>query len=189
MFFMDLDKAIRGRKSVRDFSKKKPDWRKILECVDSMKYSPMAGGIFSLRLILVDNPQKLKSIADSTQQEFVQDAQYILIVCSNPSLTVNEYGEIGKDHCRQQAGAAIQNFLLKAEEKGLGVCWIGYFVEEQIRRDFKIPDEDILEAVLPIGIEQKDKSKWPKKGRKKKTETKIENHIFFNQYGNKRMKK
>ncbi len=62
---MDLDKAIKSRKSVKKFKDKKPDWRDIIEVIDSMRYAPMAGNNFSLKFILVDNKEKIKKISKS----------------------------------------------------------------------------------------------------------------------------
>ena len=46
---MDLDKTIKARRSVRKFKSSKPNWRDILECIDAMRYAPMAGNNFSLK--------------------------------------------------------------------------------------------------------------------------------------------
>src|SRR4030042_33924 len=136
---MELNKAIENRHSVRKFSNKKPNWRTIIECIDSARYAPMAGNNYTLKFILVDNEEKIDKIAEATQQQFIAKAKYLVVVCSDSSRTKNAYGEKSEIWCRQQAGAAIQNFLLKIEEAGLATCWVGYFVEEQIKRKIKIP--------------------------------------------------
>ena len=46
---MDLDKAIKSRKSVRHFADKKPNWRDIIECIDAARFAPMAGNLFPLK--------------------------------------------------------------------------------------------------------------------------------------------
>ena len=57
---MELGKAIQNRHSVRKFSNKKPNWRTIIECIDSARYAPMAGNNYTLKFILVDNEEKIK---------------------------------------------------------------------------------------------------------------------------------
>ncbi len=81
---MELDKAIQSRKSVKKFSKKKPDWRKIIEAIDFARYSPMAGNLYSLKFILVSDKEKIQQLSKASEQEFVADAQYVVVVCSNP---------------------------------------------------------------------------------------------------------
>ena len=178
---MELDKAINSRKSVRKFSNKKPDWRDIIECIDSIRHAPMAGGNFSIKAILVDDMEKINNISKACQQDFVSGANYLVIICSAESRTTNAYGSKGKDFLRQQAGAAIENFLLKIEEKGLDTCWIGYFSEEQIKKELKIPENSKVEALFPIGYASKQFKIKPKR------RISLDNVLYFNVYGKKRM--
>ncbi|MBU4308270.1 MAG: nitroreductase family protein [Nanoarchaeota archaeon] len=150
---MKVDRAIKSRKSTRKFNSKKPDWKDILECIDSMRYAPMAGGNFSLKIIIVSDLQKISQLAESAQQEFLKQAKYVLVVCSKKARTINAYEEQGKIYARQQAGAAIENFLLKIEEKKLATCWVGHFVDSQVKRVLRIPEDVDVEALLPIGYE------------------------------------
>jgi len=176
---MQLDKAIQERKSVKRFKEKKPDWRDIIECIDSARYAPMAGNIFSMRFILIEDKDVIQKIADAAQQDFVAQAKYVVVACSRPKQTVNAYGSQGKIYCRQQAGAAIQNFLLSIEQKGLATCWVGHFVERMIKQALQIPGDIDVEAVFPIGY-QLDKKFT------KKTKTDLDRALFFHKYGNKR---
>ena len=178
---MELDKAIQSRKSVKKFSKKKPDWRKIIEAIDSARYSPMAGNIFSLKFILVSDKEKIQQLSKASEQEFIADAQYVVVVCSNPSRTLNAYEERGENYLRQQTGAAIQNFLLKLEDFGLATCWIGHFVDDKVKNILKIPKDVNVEAFFPIGYE----SKAAKTKQKRKIE--LDRVLFFEEYGKSRI--
>lgn len=177
---MELDKAIHNRKSCRKFSTRKPDWRDIIECIDIMRHTPMAGKNFTLKFIFTDNKDAINKIAEASQQDFIKQVHYLVAVCSDNSRTVNSYGKMGEVYSRQQAGAAIQNFLLKVEEKGLATCWIGHFVEGQIKKELGIPGNINVEAVFPVGYEFK----------KEKPSRKInfDNVLYFEKYGNKKMK-
>jgi nitroreductase len=179
---MDLDKAIQTRKSVKKFKKKKPDWRDILECIDAARYAPMAGNNFTLKFIVVSDEEKIKQISESAQQPFIAEAKYIVVICSNPSRPVNAYEDKGEIFVRQQAGAGIQNFLLKIQEAGLSTCWVGYFVEDQIKKTLGIPEDIQIEGIFPIGYEDK-------KGKTRKTRIDLNHILYFDKYGNKRMKK
>jgi len=179
---MQLDKAIKTRKSVRKFKSKKPSWRTIIECIDATRYAPMAGENFTLKFILVKDPEKIRKLADASQQDFIAEAHYVLVVCSKISRTVNAYGLRGKRYCRQQAGAAIQNFLLRIQEEGLSTCWIGHFVDDIVRDVLQIPDEINVEALLPIGYEFKEKST-------RHSKIDLDAVLYFDEYKNKKMKK
>ncbi len=179
---MELDKAITSRKSVKKFSKKKPDWRKIIEAIDMARYAPMAGNFFSLKFILVSDKEKIQKLSEASQQEFVADAQYVVVVCSALSRTLNAYEERSESYLKQQAGAGIQNFLLKLEDLKLSTCWIGHFVDEQVKKILKIPKEINVEAFFPIGYE----SEITKTKQKRKIE--LDRILYFEEYGKSRMR-
>jgi len=172
---MDLDKVIKSRRSIKEYKAKKPDWRPILEAIDTAKYAPCAGNIFTLKFILVDDPKKIEQIGDACQQNFVKKAQYVVVVCSNPDMLIKNFKEKGKEYNKQQAGAALQNFLLKLEERGLSTCWTAIFVENMIRKTLKIPENIEIEAVFPIGI----KTEEPKT---RKIKIDLDNFMRFNDY-------
>lgn len=178
---MELSKAIKQRHSVRKFKEKKPDWRDIIDCIEYARYAPMAGNNFSLKFIVVDDEDKIEKIAAACQQQFVGEVKYLVVVCSSGARTISSYEEMGKTFLRQQAGAAIQNFLLSIEEKGLATCWVGYFVEEQIKRELRIPESSQVEAVFPIGFELDKKHL-----RQEKVD--IDAMLYFNSYGKTKQK-
>lgn len=172
---------IKQRRSVRKYSRKKPNWRDIIKAIDAARYTPMAGNLFSLKFILVDDEKKIQELAQIAQQDFIADAQYVVVVCSNPVKTLNSYPERGDIYLRQQAGAGMQNFLLKLEELGLATSWIGHFTDHQIKRILKIPEKINVEAFFPIGYE----SPIAKDKRAKKID--LDRILYFNKYKNKKM--
>ena len=178
---MSLDSIIQKRKSVHSFSDKKADWRKIIKAIDSARYTPMAGNIFTPKFIVVYETGKIKQIAQSAQQPFIADASYVIIVCSKQTLAKVQFPEQSEMFVHQQAGAAIQNILLKLEEQGLASCWIGYFIEENIKTILKIPKEIKIEALIPVG----HISKITKESKKNKIA--LDSILHFDKYGEKKM--
>ncbi|HOW36723.1 MAG TPA: nitroreductase family protein [Candidatus Pacearchaeota archaeon] len=177
---MDLDKVIRSRKSVREFSRKKPDWRAIVDSVNAARFAPAAGNNFEMKFIVLKNPDKINNVAKSCHQLFVAEAYYVIVAVSDPSRLINEFGEeAGQVYCRQQAGAAIQNILLKAQELGLSTCWVGLFEEHEVKVELKIPDKMQVEAVIPIGYEMKKS--------KPKNKIPLENVIRFDDFKTKKI--
>lgn len=177
---MNFDDLVETRRSIRSFKSTKPDWRTILEALDSTRFAPMAGNQFTPRFILVDNAEKIKKLAEAAEQEFIEEAHYVVVMCSNKKLTINAYGDRGQNYIKQQTGAAIQNFLLKLHEFGLSTCWIGHFYDEKIKHLLKIPDDVDVEALFPIGYSMEK----PKKKRK----IDFDAIMYFNEYKNKKMK-
>lgn len=177
---MDFDKIIRKRRSVRSFSKKTPNWRKIITAIDSARFIPRAGGNYTLKFILVSDKEKIKNLSIAAQQDFIEQAQYVVVVCTNPRRLNLEFGERAKIYSRQQAGAAIQNFLLKITQLGLSSCWVSHFAESQIKEILKIPQEIEVEAILPIGYDAEKHKTNPQ-------QIDLDSLLYFNKYKNKRM--
>jgi len=178
---MQLRDAIENRKSVKRFHHAKPDWRKIIRAIDAARFAPAAGNQFVMRFILVSDEKKISKIAAATQQDFVGKVHYIVVAVADDSSLVRDFGERAVRYCAQQSGAAIENFLLALVAQGLCTTWVGHFVDDQIQRALDIPDNIKVEAVFPIGIEAKVGSKRARK-------MALENIIYFDKFGNKKMK-
>lgn len=176
---MKLEDAIKKRKSIRKYKNTKPDWRQIIEAIDTTRFAPMSGNIFTLKFILVSDPKKIAKIAEESEQLFIAQAQYVVVFVTNSERTTNSFGEIGEDFCRQQAGAAIQNFLLKLTEFKLSTCWIGYFNEPEIKKLLKIPENCKIEAMFPIG--------YAKEKPKSKNTRELNNMLYFDEWKKNRM--
>jgi len=177
---MDFDKVISSRRSVRKFKKKIPDWRDILEAVEAARLAPSAGHIHSLKFVLVDKAEIIADLSEATGQNFIADAHYVVVVCSDSTQVMRSYEEKGEVYLRQQAGAAIENFLLKITELGLGACWVGEFVEQLVKRALHIPENVFVEAIIPIGYSADISKKHQKPS--------IDSFTFFNKYKEKFMK-
>ena len=124
---MELDEAIKERHSVRRFKSKAPDYAPILEALDAAIKVPYAGNINTIRFILVSDREKIVQLAEAAAQDFLATAHYIVVFCSHSENCVRAYGDRGEIYSIQQAGASIQNFLLKITELGLSTCWVGAF--------------------------------------------------------------
>lgn len=184
---MDIDKVIEKRHSSRIFTKySKANYKKIIEAIYSGTLGPLAGNYPAIKFILIDNRDKINELAEAAQQSFIKQADFVVAVLSDRKQLKRAYGNRGEIYARQEAGAAIENFLLKLEDLKLSTCWVGAFDDNSVERilglsNKKRDNEDIVvEAFFPIG-----KEKASKKNRKK---PEIDSVLFFNEYGNKFMK-
>ena len=178
---MEFDEVIKERKSVRKYHPtKKPNWRDIIEAVDAGNRGPLAGNIGSVKFILVDDEETIQKIGDACQQTFIAQAPYVVVVCSDTREVLRSYDERGEMYIRQQAGAAIENFLLKITDLDLGSCWVGLFDDNLVKRAIKAKDFVQIEAVLPIGFS------IDKTPRRRKIP--LDNSLFFNTYDNRVIK-
>jgi len=181
---MDIDKAIKTRISCKRFNlKRKADWRNVIECIDMARYAPMAGNNFSLQFIMTQDLEKIQKLSEASQQNFIVHASQVVAILTNPSRTSNLFGKRSDKYLKQQAGAAIQNILLKATAKGLATCWIGHFVEPQVKEILGINSDAIeVEALIAFGY-HKDKKSYTRR------KIDLDGVLFFEEHKNKRMRK
>jgi nitroreductase len=177
---MQLKEAIETRKSVKRYMDKKPDWRKVIRALDAARFAPAAGNQFIMKFILVQDEKKIAEIATACQQEFVGTAKCLVVFVSDENKLDKLYGERGKRYASQQAGAAIENFLLALNAEGLVTNWVGHFYDDQVKRTLKISSSAVIEAIFPIGIETKIKTPA-------KPKPALENLIYFDEWKNKKM--
>ncbi len=180
---MDLDKVLKKRTSIRNYSNKKPKDDKIIDAIEAANLAPSPGNLQILKYIIVDEQETIEKIAKACQQPFIKKAQVIVIVCSNPSSVEKMFDKRTEQYTRQHAGAAIENFLLKITDMKLASTWVGAFSEITIKNTLKIPDEIKVEAVLPIAHESKEKTN------KQKPKSDLGNIVYFDEWKNKYKKK
>ncbi len=154
-YFMDLKKAVMTRKSILYFAPKAADWRKIIRAIDYARFAPAADSQFVNKFILVSDRKKISKIAEAAQQGFIEEASHVVVVTSDPGKLVKAYGDRGERWAAQQTGAAIENFLLGLNEKGLASGWVGYFSEELVKEILNIPKNLTVEAIFPVGRESR----------------------------------
>lgn len=178
---MDLDKVIKERHTTRSFKKNKsPNYKEIIEAIESARQCPLAGNHPAIKIILVSDKEKIKGLAEASQQDFVADVNYAVVFCSDKKFLSKNYYERANMYSRQQAGAAIQNFLLKLTDLKIQSCWVGAFSDEIVKRILSIPDNVDVEAIIPVGYEL---------GKKRTIEKpELDSMLFFDAYNNKLMK-
>jgi len=153
---MELKKAVEERHCCRSFSSKSVSFNDISLVLDAARHAPCAGNIPSVRLVLVSDIDTKKKLIDAALgQEFLKDASYIIIVCSDPTDVVRSYGTRADVYIRQQAGAAVENMLLRIQDIGLAGCWVGAFDEGTVKRLLHVPAHIQVEALIPVGHELK----------------------------------
>ena len=189
---MDVDKALKLRYSCRDFelTRGKPakiSFNDIVEICEAAKFGPMAGNIFTIKMILVTDRQEIEKLAFYAAQDWIKNAYAVIVVTSDKKKIKLEY-EDAELYVRQQAGATIENMLLKATSLGIGNCWVGAFNEPDIKQLLKIPDNNNIqvEALIPLGKPTKQFIK--KRLLKQKPKPDISKILSFNKWKGKRYK-
>jgi len=176
---MDLQKAIEKRASIRKYALKEVKKEDIIKAIEAANMAPAPGNLQPLRYVIVEKPELKETIAEASRQEFIKDAQFVVVICSNPKDIKRFYDVRADKYLSQHAGAAAENFLLKITDLGLASCWVGAFVDNMIKRVLKIPEDINIEVILPVGYQAvTDKTKQKRK-------ISLNRKIFFDGWLNK----
>ncbi|MEM4499849.1 MAG: nitroreductase family protein [Candidatus Woesearchaeota archaeon] len=138
-------REIEQRRSIRRYKPIPIAWSKLMEIVDAARHAPTPGNLQNFSLILVVSPSKILEIAKIADQDWIETAKAIIVVCANLK---NDYDEMYTHHA---AGAVIENMLLEAVHQGLGACWVEAFDKEKLRKLLKIEESEPL-AFITLGI-------------------------------------
>jgi len=136
---MELDKTIDKRKSIKDFNNKKVSWRAVVEIVDAAIKIPCAGGKNPFMYVITEDPEKIAKLAKASEQPWITAASVVIAVTSDDKQLESLYDQKGRIYSRQQAGAAIQNMLLKITDLDLAGCWVGAYNDIKIKDILRIP--------------------------------------------------
>ncbi len=152
----DLSTIIENRRSVRFWQESDISEEVFKELVEAAKWAPSSCNKQPWRFIVTSDKEKIKLLYTVKGQKFIKDAPYCILVI----IDKNSYGN--EDDFRYfsglDAGAAIQNLLLKAEELGLGACWVNWTPtsvsnnqNQKVKETFKIPSDFDVISIIPIG--------------------------------------
>lgn len=161
---MDVFEAIKGRKSIREFSTEQLDEDDLKRILDAGRLAPSAGNCQPLEMVVVKDEKTKEDLARAALgQSFVAEAPVVIVICANIPRTSSRYGRRGAElYCIQDTAAATQNILLAAYALGYGTCWVGAFDERAAAKAINAPLEVRPVAIVPIGKPAEKPSPAPK---------------------------
>ncbi len=177
-----LEKAIKNRRSVRNFKEKELTMKQISQILwaaqgitsklTGFRAAPSAGALYPLELFIVKEDglfhyipegHKLEKL-DSKDlrielmqcgllQEFIEEAPLNIIITSVNERTTKKYGQRGIKYVYMEAGHSAQNILLQATALGLGAVTVGAFDNTCLLNLLKLPKEYTPLYIIPVGHE------------------------------------
>jgi len=147
---VDFEKVVRQRKMIREYiaNKQIPE-ELIMRLIKNAHRAPSAGHTQVQEFIIVKDSitkKKLRKVA--VDQEYVELAPILIIVCSNTSRSINRYGIRGREFYSIIDGAfASMIILLSAVNEGIGAAFVGAFKDDKVAQILELPKH-----VKPVGI-------------------------------------
>jgi len=172
---MELDEAIKNRRSIRAYQKRPVEEEKINRILEAARWAPSAGNLQSVEYVVIKDQGTRKRLSEAALgQEQVSEAPVDIVVCCNFS-KISPYGTRGKElYSIQESGACIQNLMLAAHALGLGTCWVGAFDEARVRQIAGVPANAKPVAIITVGYA----AEKPKAGRQNQGHS-----VFKESYG------
>lgn len=151
---MDALEAIKTRRSVRVYDKKKIDKGILEQLVDAGRLAPTARSEEPWEFVVVESEENLQKIADIADHgKFIKEAAAsIAVFCRDTKYYL-------EDGC-----AATENILVAANSFGVGSCWVAGDKKAygaQIAELLGVPGELKLVSLIslgyPVGVNEKEK--------------------------------
>lgn len=181
---MTLDEIIQRRRSIRRYLPQPVEREKILACLEAARLAPSAENSQPWRFLVIDDPELKARVSDRafsgiySSCRFAAQAPVLVLLLARLDILANRLGRLvqGTQFYLLDLGIAGEHFILKAEELGLGTCWIGWFNARAVRKLLKIPRKYRLVAMISVGYPEKRPSG-------SQIRKKLEEIAWFNQVG------
>lgn len=160
---MDLDEAIRGRRSIREYKEKDVPEGLVRQVIEAGTFAPSAKNGQQWRFtVLTGNAKKgltdlfrreLEIVSKRVGRENMGSSFSSCSIMEKAPVVIMVWnaGEMGWETEVHSVAAAIQNMLLKAYALGLGTVWIGdiFYAPDALKRHLGKPWK--LMAAVAVG--------------------------------------
>lgn len=156
---MELDQAIKNRRSIRKFLKKEVERNKIKKLIEAAQYAPSWKNKQVSKYYVIDTPEAKEKFLEKCLYNFnhknMVDAP-VIIACTVVDGVIGvkngEYETPIKDGYQYfDNGLQVQNLCLKAYEMGLGTLIMGLYDFREARTFFNIPNNEKLTVLIGVG--------------------------------------
>ncbi len=134
-------KIIYNRRSIRRYERKPIPEDTLRAILEAGRLAPTAHNLQPWYFIVVRKPDLKRKLVFSSWNSFIEDASAVIVGC----------GDAREKWAVVDVAIALQNMVIAAEALGLGSCWIGHFVEREVKKTLKIPDHLKVVAMITIG--------------------------------------
>ncbi len=144
---MDVEEAIRTRRSIRKWSGRPLERETIEELMASVRLAPSGMNGQQWELVVVTERERLRQLVPiCNNQRHVGEAGAFVFIVTDPSAKWKHV----------DPAIALDHLTLRAREMGLGTCWIGAFDTGRMREFLGIPDGKVSVIGMTLGYPGED---------------------------------
>jgi len=163
------------RYSVRRFSDKPIDKTTLDLILEAGRIAPTACNFQPQRILVIESDEARAKVKECTACHF--DAPLTLLVCYDQTVSWKRKFD-GDEGGPIDASIVTTQMMLQAFELGVGSTWVGSFDPQKVRKVFKLPENYVPIALLPLGYPAADAA--PSSGHAKREPR--ENTVFHNEF-------
>lgn len=154
---MSCIEKILKRRSIRRY-KKDPVPSEVLEKIlEAGRQAPSAANRQPWHFVVVAEQALKEKLATGRYNGFIKDSAFTIVGVALP------YDPTSEKWAVVDVTMAMQNMVLAAEVQGVGSCWIGDFVEGDVKKMLSIPERGKVVALISMGIPDEQPGPKPKK--------------------------
>lgn len=144
---MDTFECISTKFEVREFKEKQVSPEIRMKILEAARLTGSGLNTQHWRFILVEDKERLKKLADDSMSgKWVTDANFAIIILTNPKYSFHLI----------DTGRVLQNMQLAAWNYGIGSGLYTKINESKLKSDFGIPNELNPSVILGFGYPAKD---------------------------------
>lgn len=174
---MNVFDAVKSRRSIRAYRKGPVPQAALDDMLEAARLAPSWKNNQSFSYILVQDRQLIGQLGEITgynpSQSAYENAEYFLVLCGDPTLSGRREE---KEYYMTDAAISMEQMMLVAEENGVGMCWVGAFYENPVKKLLNIPEDIRVVALSPVGIPDEEPEAKPRRT--------LQEMVFLNKYGN-----
>lgn len=160
---MDIYDAIRTRTSVRAYRSDPVEPEKLERILDAARLAPSGKNGQPWTFIVITDPKIKQDLVPACKgQSFIAEAPVVIAACGREDLAYQKMGGYWNS-MPVDIGIAFEHLMLAAAAEGLGTCWIGAFMEEEVRSILGVPKEHKIVALTPVGYPAGERIVRPRK--------------------------
>jgi len=154
---LSLIDVILSRRSIRKYLDKPIPDEVMNRILEAGRQAPSAGNRQPWHFIIVTDKKIREALSHGKYNTFLKEAPVAIVAC----------GYVGTEQGRRwstvDTSIAVQNMVLAAWSLGVGSCWIGDFVESEVKELLGIPDDYRVVTLLSLGYPAETRAARPRK--------------------------
>jgi nitroreductase len=146
---MEFLELVKARYSVRSYQDRPVEQDKLERVLEAARLAPSGSNRQPWRFVVVRDPAIRQKMATACcEQAFIATAP---VVIAGVGLMPDRVMRCGVHGDPVDLAIALEHIALAAAAEGLGTCWIGAFVQEQVRAVLGIPESAKVIECMTLG--------------------------------------